>query len=78
MGQEEQQHYLISSENYSNLKINRNFFDFQYIIGKGGFGKVTNNLYNIIILFNKGMESCLQNNREDLCNKGNVKSKNNR
>ena len=52
MGQEEQQHYLISSENYSNLKINRNFFDFQYIIGKGGFGKVINKLYNILYIPN--------------------------
>jgi len=59
MGQEEQQHYLNSSDNYSNLKINRNFFDFQYIIGKGGFGKVTNKLYNIILLLNKGVESIL-------------------
>ena len=23
-------------------KISRNFFDFQYVIGKGGFGKVIN------------------------------------
>ena len=28
-------------------KISRNFFDFQYVIGKGGFGKVNNNIYNI-------------------------------
>ena len=47
MGQEEHQLYMVSSENYSNIKINRNFFDFQYIIGKGGFGKVTYKLYNI-------------------------------
>ena len=47
MGQEEQQLYMLSTENYPNGKINRNFFDFQYIIGKGGFGKVTNNLNNI-------------------------------
>ena len=52
MGQEEQQHYLNSSDNYSNLKINRNFFDFQYIIGKGGFGKVTNKLYNKLYIPN--------------------------
>ena len=32
-------------------KISRNFFDFQYIIGKGGFGKV-NKEYNIIYIFN--------------------------
>ena len=59
MGQEEHQLYMISSENYSNIKINRNFFDFQYIIGKGGFGKVINKLYNILILQIKGLESLL-------------------
>ena len=48
MGQEEHQLYMVSTENHSNGKINRNFFDFQYIIGKGGFGKVNNNLYNIL------------------------------
>ena len=57
MGQEEQQHYLNSSDNYSNLKINRNFFDFQYIIGKGGFGKVNNKshiiYYSILKRFGK-------------------------
>jgi len=41
MGQEEYQYSMATTENYySNVKINRNFFDFQYIIGKGGFGKV--------------------------------------
>ena len=41
MGQEEYQYSMATTENYySNGKINRNFFDFQYIIGKGGFGKV--------------------------------------
>jgi len=59
MGQEEHQLYMVSSENYSNIKINRNFFDFQYIIGKGGFGKVINNLYNIFIFLIKGLESLL-------------------
>ena len=42
MGQEEHQLSRAYNENSSNGKINRNFFDFQYIIGKGGFGKVTN------------------------------------
>ena len=42
MGQEEQLMSMITTDNYSNMKINRNFFDFQYIIGKGGFGKVNN------------------------------------
>ena len=61
MGQEEHQLYMLSTENYSNIKINRNFFDFQYIIGKGGFGKVNNKFYNIIlfILSIKGLESCI-------------------
>ena len=39
MGQEEQQYN--PSENKIE-KISRNFFDFQYVIGKGGFGKVIN------------------------------------
>ena len=52
LGQEEHQLYMVSSENYSNIKINRNFFDFQYIIGKGGFGKVINNLYNKLYIPN--------------------------
>ena len=61
MGQEEHQLYMLSTENYSNIKINRNFFEFQYIIGKGGFGKVNNKFYNIIlfILSIKGLESCI-------------------
>ena len=42
MGQEEHQLSRSNNENYPNNKINRNFFDFQYIIGKGGFGKVIN------------------------------------
>jgi acyl CoA:acetate/3-ketoacid CoA transferase len=53
MGQEEHQLYMVSTENYPTGKINRNYFDFQYIIGKGGFGKVTNNLYNIIFFNHK-------------------------
>jgi len=52
MGQEEHQLYMASNEYYSNIKINKNFFDFQYIIGKGGFGKVTNKLYNRINIKN--------------------------
>ena len=44
MGQDEAQYAL--NENCLE-KISRNFFDFQYVIGKGGFGKV-----NIIILYN--------------------------
>ena len=56
MGQDEHQlsmGTMGTSENYTNGKINRNFFDFQYIIGKGGFGKVINNyiIYIIIILY---------------------------
>ena len=41
MGQEELQNEY--SKNRTE-KITRNFFDFQYVIGKGGFGKVTNNI----------------------------------
>ena len=44
---------MITTYNFSSRKINRHFFDFQYIIGKGGFGKVTNNLYNIIFFNHK-------------------------
>ena len=39
MGQEEDLHK--SSDNKIE-KISRNYFDFQYVIGKGGFGKVIN------------------------------------
>ena len=59
MGQEEQFMSMITTENFSSRKINRHFFDFQYIIGKGGFGKVINKLYNILILQIKGLESLL-------------------
>ena len=41
MGQEEIKDGY--SENNRIEKISRNFFDFQYVIGKGGFGKVTLN-----------------------------------
>ena len=41
MGQEEIKDEY--SENSRIEKISRNFFDFQYVIGKGGFGKVTLN-----------------------------------
>ena len=41
MGQEEIKDEY--SENNRLEKISRNFFDFQYVIGKGGFGKVTLN-----------------------------------
>ena len=46
MGQEEQFMSMITTDNFSSRKINRHFFDFQYIIGKGGFGKVINILLN--------------------------------
>ena len=48
MGQEEHKLSLEALELYKSGKINRNFFDFQYVIGKGGFGKVRLN-YNKII-----------------------------
>ena len=47
MGQEEAQYIL--SENSHLEKISRNFFDFQYVIGKGGFGKVIIKYYIIYI-----------------------------
>ena len=40
MGQEEYKLNIGAMEKLKKGKINRNFFDFQYIIGKGGFGKV--------------------------------------
>ena len=51
MGQEEQQLSMATNDNYSNMKISRNFFDFQYIIGKGGFGKVIKINYITYILY---------------------------
>ena len=51
MGQEEHQLSISNNENYPNNKINRNFFDFQYIIGKGGFGKVIKINYITYILY---------------------------
>ena len=47
MGQEESQHKF--SENTHLEKISRNFFDFQYVIGKGGFGKVNPKIYIILL-----------------------------
>ena len=44
MGQEESQYDYLDNRTD---KISRNLFDFQYVIGKGGFGKVNNNIYNI-------------------------------
>jgi hypothetical protein len=38
MGQEESKFVLGDLANLD--KISRNFFEFQYVIGKGGFGKV--------------------------------------
>ena len=57
MGQEEDQNEYIENKIE---KISRNFFDFQYVIGKGGFGKV-NKIYNIIYIYliKKGLESKL-------------------
>jgi len=44
MGQEESQYDYLDNRTE---KISRNLFDFQYVIGKGGFGKVNNKIYNI-------------------------------
>ena len=49
MGLEENKLDIETLENIKNGKITRNFFDFQHIIGKGGFGKVRLN-YIIIDL----------------------------
>jgi len=49
MGQEE---YELSDNNHLE-KISRNFFDFQYVIGKGGFGKVNIEIF-IYIIFRFG------------------------
>jgi hypothetical protein len=54
MGQEEGQFDYI--DNRAEI-ISRNLFDFQYVIGKGGFGKVNNNIY--IIQIKIGLESKL-------------------
>jgi hypothetical protein len=40
MGQEEHKLDIGGLENLKSGIITRNYFDFQYIIGKGGFGKV--------------------------------------
>ena len=50
MGQEEHKLGLGALEIYKTGKINRNFFDFQYVIGKGGFGKVSSKTNHNIIL----------------------------
>ena len=51
MGQEELQNEY--SKNRTE-KITRNFFDFQYVIGKGGFGKVClNNNKSIYFIINR-------------------------
>ena len=41
MGQEELQFNDETDEYYKRGNLTRNFFDFQYVIGKGGFGKVS-------------------------------------
>jgi hypothetical protein len=41
MGQEELQFNDEIDEYYKRGNLTRNFFDFQYVIGKGGFGKVS-------------------------------------
>ena len=59
MGQEEHKIGIETLENIKNGKITRNFFDFQHIIGKGGFGKVSLNKIILFYTFNIGMESKL-------------------
>ncbi len=50
MGQDEHKIGLATLEDMKTGKITRNYFDFQYIIGKGGFGKVRYNKIKIICL----------------------------
>ena len=52
------------------LNLQRNSFDFLYVIGKGGFGKV-NFTYKI-----KGLESFFKKIQTAICLKGNVQSEN--
>ena len=40
MGQDEQKFDVGVLQNMNSGVITRNYFDFQFIIGKGGFGKV--------------------------------------
>ena len=70
MGQEEEKLRLGALEIYKTGKLNRNFFYFQYVIGKGGFGKVSLNYNQKNILI--GVESMLQKNRKNICYKRNV------
>ena len=70
MGQEEEKLRLGALEIYKTGKLNRNFFDFQYVIGKGGFGKVSLNYNQKNILI--GVESMLQKNRKNIRYKRNV------
>jgi ABC-type cobalamin/Fe3+-siderophores transport system ATPase subunit len=51
--------------------LTRNSYDFLYVIGKGGFGKVSKHL-------NLGMESVIQKKQEILCLKRDVKSEDRR
>ena len=53
MGQEEHKLGLETLKNIKNGKITRHFFDFQYIIGKGGFRKVSLNKIIIFYSFNR-------------------------
>ena len=67
MGQNE---IKIQNSNITEIKkeyeknLNRNYFEFLYIIGRGGFGKV--------------WKVQLKKNKRNICFKRNVKSKNNR
>ena len=54
-----------------NLAVNKNNFEFNYVIGKGGFGKV-----NFILDF-EGMEGFTEKNEKKLRIEGNVQSKDN-
>ena len=49
--------------------MSKNNFDFKYVIGRGGFGKVSLLLYTQFasIFLNLGMESRVSQDQADLC-----------
>lgn len=61
----------ILNPNKHTLNLQRNSFDFLYVIGKGGFGKVK------LIFYKVGMESKFQKIKKTIRFKRNVQTKNN-
>ncbi len=58
MGQKELQFNGETDENYKRGLLTRNFFDFQYVIGKGGFGKVSLIEIKVFIYFELRYGKC--------------------